>query len=175
VSAIAQLQKAIALEPNDVETHRALIGCYDKVNDKEGAIRQILESLEVIRRDTALFEDLGKRYTVLERPRDAERAYTSIVEAQASESESHTLLAGIREKQNRWTEAIEQWEQVARLRSLEPAGLLGLARALVHEKQWDAARDTLRKLDTTPWPARFGDIHQQVRQMEDQIKAARDR
>ena len=124
----------------------------------------------------ALFEDLGKRYTALERPRDAERAYTSIVEAQASESESHTLLAGIREKQNRWADAIEQWEQVVRLRSLEPAGLFGLARAQVHEKQWDAARDIVPcKLDTTAWPPRFGDVHQQVRVIEDQIKAARDR
>ncbi len=173
--AIAQLQRAVALEPNDVETHKALIACFDKVNDKEGAIRQILESLEVVRRDIALFEDLGKRYTILERPRDAERAYTSIVEAQANESESHTLLAEIRQKQNRWPEAIEQWEQVARIRSLEPTGLLGLARAQVHEKQWDAARESLRKLDTTNWPPRFGDVNQQVRDIENQMKAARDR
>ena len=39
---------------------------------------------------------------------------------------------------------------------------------------WDAARETLRKLDTTTWPPRFGDIHQQVRELEDQMKTARD-
>ena len=66
--------------------------------------------------------------SALERPRDAERAYTSIVEMQASESESHALLAEIRQKQNRWPEAIEQWEQVARIRSLEPTGLLAPGR-----------------------------------------------
>src|SRR5262249_6988888 len=46
--ALAQLQRAVALEPNDVETQRALISCYDKLNDREGAVRQILASVDVI-------------------------------------------------------------------------------------------------------------------------------
>lgn len=172
--AIAQLQRAVALEPNDIETHKALIAGYDKVNDKDGAVRQILESLEVIRRDIALFHDLGNRFIALERPREAERAYTSIVEAQSSESESHALLAEIRQKQNRWPEAIEQWEEVARIRVLEPAGLIGLAGAQIHEKQWDAARETLRQLNTTTWPVRFAEALRQVQELEKQMKAARD-
>jgi Flp pilus assembly protein TadD len=170
--AITQLERAVALEPNDVETQRALITGYDKVKDHEGAVRQILAAVEVIRRDGALFQDLGNRYTALERPREAERAYTSIVEAQASESESHSLLASIRQEQNRWPEAIEQWEQVARLRSLEPTGLVGLAGAQIHEKQLDAARDTLRKLKSTSWPSRFGELPHQIRDLESRLSAA---
>ena len=54
--------------------------------------------------------------------------------------------------------AIAQWEQVARIRSLEPTGLLKLAAAQIHELQWDQAAETLRKLDTRTWPARFGDV-----------------
>ncbi|MGE5193141.1 MAG: tetratricopeptide repeat protein, partial [Deltaproteobacteria bacterium] len=173
--AIAQLQRAVALEPNDVQTHRALIACYDKINDRDGAIRQILESLEVIRRDSALFEDLGNRYTALERPRDAERAYTSIVEAQAGESESHAALATVRQQQNRWPEAIEEWELAARIRPLEPTGLVGLAGAQIHEKHFDAARETLRKLHSTPWPPRFTDLPRQLRDLDQQFKSARDR
>ena len=152
--AIVQLQRAVALDANDPETQKELVACYDKLGDRAGAIQQILELVEVSRRDIALFQNLAERYTVLERPRDAERANTSIVEALPSESESHTLLAEIRQKQNRWPEAITQWEQVARIRALEPTGLLRLAAAQVHVKQIDAARATLRKLDTTTWPSR---------------------
>jgi len=169
--ALAQLQKAVALEPNDTETQQALIACFDKTNDREGAIGQILQLTELTRRDIALFQNLGQRYTTLERPRDAERAYTSIVEALPTESESHALLAEIREKQNRWTEAMGHWEQVARIRALEPTGLLRLAAAQIHEKEWEPARESLRKLDVNSWPPRFGDVRGQVRNMERQIEA----
>src|SRR5262249_21372454 len=40
--AIAQLQLAAELQPNDTETHQALIACYDKQGDKERAVRQLL-------------------------------------------------------------------------------------------------------------------------------------
>jgi hypothetical protein len=88
-----------------------------------------------------------------------------------SESESHTLLAEIRQQQNRWPEAITQWEQVARIRALEPTGLLKLAEAQIHERRWEAAVRTLRTLDTRSWPARFGDVHAQIRILEEQIEA----
>ena len=59
-----------------------------------------------------------------------------------NESESHALLAEIREKQDRWPEAIAHWERVAEIRALEPTGLLKLAAAQIHEKAWDqAAKD----------------------------------
>ena len=83
---------------------------------------------------------------------------TSIVEVLPNESESHQMLAGIREQQNRWPEAIAEWEHVARLRVLEPTGLLKLAAAQIHERLWDKAQQTLRKLDANNWPERFGDV-----------------
>ncbi len=168
--AIVQLQRAVGLDANDPETQKALVSCYDKLGDRTGAIEQILKLVEVSRRDITLFQNLADRYTALELPREAERANTSIVEALPSESESHALLAEIRQKQNRWPEAIVQWEQVARIRALEPTGLLRLAAAQMHEQQFPAARETLRKLDTTPWPPHFGDVHSQVRELERQIK-----
>jgi predicted Zn-dependent protease len=167
--AIQQLQLAAQLQPNDAEIHRMLIAWYDEAKDKEGAARQTLHAAQLLRRDIELYEKLGRRYEALGRAREAERAYTSIVEALPSESESHTLLAEIRQKQHRWPEAISHWEQVARIRSLEPTGLLKLAAAQIHEKQWTQARATLRKLDTRSWPARFGDVHAQVRALENRI------
>lgn len=160
--AIQQLEKAAQLQPNDAEVHRLLVSFHDETGDKQGAIGRLLQAVQVSRRDIKLYEDLGRRYAALGQANEAERAYTSIVEVLPTESESHALLATIREKQNRWKDAIEHWEQVARLHSLEPTGLLRLAAAQIHEKQWDKARETLRQLDTRTWPARFGNVQQQV-------------
>ncbi len=100
--------------------------------------------------------------------------YTSIVEMLPAESESHQLLAEIRQRQNRWPEAIVQWQQVARIRSLEPTGLIGLAAALVHEHQWPEAADVLARLKKTAWPVQFNnppaDLPRKIRALQEQIE-----
>ncbi|QVL34171.1 hypothetical protein KIH39_09760 [Telmatocola sphagniphila] len=160
--AIVQLQQAAELQPQDAEIYQSLLTCYDKINDKEGAIQQLLQAVEVSRRDLSLFQKLGDRFAELRESAEAERAYTSIVEMQPNESECHTLLAEIREKQDRWTEAIEHWQKVAKLRSLEPTGLLKLANAQIHEKAWSAATQTLQKIRSQSWPDRFNNVQVQA-------------
>jgi tetratricopeptide (TPR) repeat protein len=167
--AIKQLKRAAELQPNDAEIYQLLVTSCDDAGDKEGAVRQLLQAVQLSRRDLNLYRDLGKRYAAAGQPNEAERAYTSIVEVQPTESESHALLAEVREKQNRWADAMQQWEQVAGLRALEPTGLLKLAAAQIHEKQWDQARETLHKLDARSWPSRFGDVRQQVRALRERI------
>ena len=49
-----------------------------------------------------------------------------------------------------------------RVRSIEPTGYLKLAAAQIHEKQWPAARDTIKMLTGKTWPTRFGDVQQQA-------------
>jgi tetratricopeptide (TPR) repeat protein len=168
--AIQQLKMAAELQPGDTETHQLVLAALDQAGDKEGAVRQLLQAVQVSRRDLKLYEELGKRYEAAQQLVEAERAYTSIVEVQPAEAESHALLAEIREKQGRWSEAIQQWEQVARLRALEPTGLLKLAAAQIHEQQWEQARTTLRRLRERNWPARFGDVPYQVRTLEGKVK-----
>ncbi|MBN2473222.1 MAG: hypothetical protein JXB62_01340 [Pirellulales bacterium] len=172
--AIAQLKLACEVQPNDTETHQALVACFDKQGDKEGAIGQVLASLQLSRRDIDLYRDLGKRLESLERPKQTERAYTSIVEMLPHESESHEALAVIRQEQDRWDDAIAHWKQVAAIRALEPTGLLKLAEAQIHQKQWDAAMETLRQLDSRGWPERFGDVHAETRRLERQIEDSRE-
>ena len=182
--AIVQLRLAAEVQPNDAETHQALVACCDRQGDKEGAVRQLLQSLQLARRDINLYKDLAQRLADLNRPKECERAYTSIVEVLPSESESHALLAEIREEQNRWGEAIVQWQQVARIRALEPTGLLRLAKAQIHEKQWSDAAETVQKLNARSWPSRFGDEYAdgdprhllpEVRRLEQQIDSGRRR
>ena len=171
--AIAQLQLAITLQPNDLETHRLLAECYDKQGNKEAAILALLQAAETARRDIKLYQDVGHR--LADQPKEAERAYTSIVEVTPNESEGHALLAEIRQQQNRWPEAATQWEQVARIRALEPTGLLKLATAQVHLHQWEQAEQTISKLRAHPWPPRFSNVAQEVRELESQIRKGRER
>ena len=161
--AVAQLRLAVAIQPNDAEIHKALVAAHDQQADKEGAIQQLLESTELSRRDLKLYRNLGDRYAALDRPTDAERAYTTMVEMQPNESESHTMLAEIRQRQNRWPEAVPHWRQVVRIRSLKPTGYLKLAEAQIHEKRWDEAKESLELLLAKRWPTRFGDMHAKAR------------
>jgi predicted Zn-dependent protease len=169
--AIPQLQAAITLQPHDLESHRLLTECYDKQGDKPKAILALLQAAETSRRDIQLYRDLGRR--LADQPKEAERAYTSAVEVMPAESEGHALLAEIRQEQNRWPEAVTQWEQVARIRALEPTGLLKLAAAQIHLRQWEQAEQTLGKLHGRQWPQRFGNVAQEVRDLEGKIKAGR--
>ena len=161
---------AADLQPNDAEIYNALIQCYDTQKDADGAIRQILRSLELSRRDIARYRDLGQRLRTIGQTDEAERAFTSIVEVLPRESESQTMLAEVRQEQNRWADAIVHWEQVARLRALEPTGLLKLAAAQIHEKRWDDAAATLDKLRSRTWPPRFGNVGNEIRSLEQQVE-----
>jgi predicted Zn-dependent protease len=172
-AALVQLKLAVELQPNDTETHQAILACCDQRGDKEGGVRQLLESVQLSRRDIALYQDLGRRYAELNRPVEAERAVTSIVEMLPAESESHAALAEIRQIQNRWNEAIDQWRQVARIRALEPTGLLKLAEAQIHRQLWDDADATVRQLESRTWPSRFGDADNQTRQLRQRIELGR--
>jgi tetratricopeptide (TPR) repeat protein len=125
------------------------------LGDQQGAVEQILAWRQSAPRDIRLYEDLGKRLEKLGQAAEVERAYTSIVEVLPAESESHQLLAEIRQRQDRWAEAAEQWRQVARIRSLEPTGLLGLTEALIHQRQFAEAGKVLAQLKQKNWPARF--------------------
>src|SRR5262249_10996955 len=142
--AVPQLQLASELQPDDAELYAALLVCHDKLGDKEGAIGELLRAVELSRRDIKLFEQLGNRFGELNRPGEAERAYTSVVEMLPNESEGHALLAEVREKQKRWPEAIAHWERVAEIRALEPTGLVKLAAAQFASGDQDSAAKTLR-------------------------------
>lgn len=171
--AMRQLQLAVELQPGDAETHQLLVAAHDKQGDPAGAAQQLVRWTQLSRRDVKLYQEMGLRFEKLGRSQEVERAYTSMVEMLPHEAEGHTLLAEVRQKQNRWAEAITHWERVAQLRALEPTGLLKLAAAQIHARQWDAAAATLHRLGSQPWPPRFTDVREQVRVLEQQMEQAR--
>jgi tetratricopeptide (TPR) repeat protein len=169
--AVTQLRLASELQPDDAEVYAALLVCHDKLGDREAAVRELLRAVEVSRRDIKLFEELGRRLAELNQAGEAERAYTSIVEMLPNESESHALLAEVRQKQKRWPEAIAHWQRVAEVRALEPTGLVKLAAAQIEFKDWDSAAQTVRKLKAQSWPPRFNELPQQLRELEKKLEA----
>ncbi len=169
--AVEQLRQAIALQPGDPETHQTLLECYDALEDREAAIDQLLAMIESSRHDLDLYRKLAER--LQDDPARSERAATSLVEADVQEAENHQALAELRQSQDRWQDAIQHWQHVAKLRSLEPTGLVNLARAQIHEKAWADAGESLKQLMRRDWPSRFGNIDQTVRQLQKQIPESR--
>lgn len=167
--AIVQYRAAAELQPEDFETYDLLVACYDQLNDKVGAVRASIEGLQLARRNLALYEKLGDRFASLKDFREAERAYTSIVEMQPNEAEAHAQFALVRQRQNRWEEAIPQWEQAVQMRALEPTNLIELCKAQIHLKQWNKAEATLRNLEQKAWPARFDNLREQIRALRRQV------
>jgi tetratricopeptide (TPR) repeat protein len=165
--AIEQYQIALKLQPNDLETHRQLIASYKAVDNQPAVIEQTLALLDLDRHNLQLYKDLAEQLKADEAL--AERAATTLVEAAPNEAEHHQALAELRQQQDRWEEAIEQWQHVARLRSLEPTGLLKLAEAQLHEKRYEEGKRTLDKLRTTEWPSRFGSVQNQVDKLQRRI------
>ena len=167
-AAIAQYRISLELQPDDRDVHQWLLECYDRLDDNAGAIQQLLAQLDFDRHNLDLHKSLAKRTeadSLL-----AERAATSIIEQAPSDAESYQALAGFRQEQDRWEEAIPLWKRVAELRKREPTGLLGLAKAQLHEGDVAAAKETLDQLRRKTWPEHFGDVHEQVRELEKQLK-----
>jgi tetratricopeptide (TPR) repeat protein len=165
--AVAQFKLAQELQPFDKEVHQALIACYDALQQPDNAARQLLQQIDFDRHDLALYQQLAERYKQNEA--EAERAATSIIEAAPNEAENHTALAELRQKQERWDEAIPHWQRVAELRKLEPTGLLKLAAAQIQQKQWPAAKETITRLQKGEWPARFNNQQHETLQLQNQL------
>lgn len=169
--AIAQFRIALELQSANAEVREQLIASYDAVNNNEAAIEQTLDLLDLDRHNLALYKKLVER--LANQDELAERAATTIVEADPNEAENRQALAEVRQTQNRWSEAIAQWKQVAGMRSLEPTGLFHLAEAQIHEKQFDEAQKTLDKLTRTEWPIRFRNLHQKIGTLQEKIPRSR--
>ncbi len=165
--AVEQLQIAIDLQPTDAATHQALIQAYQALQDDDGVVRQTLAQLDVDRHNLELYTDLAKRLKDDEAL--SERAATTLVEAAPLEAEHHQALAEYRQQQDRWNDAIVHWKQVAKLRSLEPNGLLKLAEAQLHQEDWPAARRTIEKLNKTDWPGRFQNVRRQTETLQKRL------
>jgi Tfp pilus assembly protein PilF len=167
--AATQLQTAVEVQPNDLETHRLLIDAWERMGARDRATAQLLESAKLSGHSIELYRDLGKRWTEMNQPDAAERAFTTLVEMMPQESESQQALAEVRRAQGRWTDEALQWRHVVRIRSREPGGYLGLAQALISAGERAEAREVLEKVVATDWPSRFEGEREMAREMLQQL------
>ena len=151
--AVDQLRIAVELQAGDVEAHKLLMASYDALGDKQGAVRQLLELIDVDRHNLSHYVEVERRLRGDKQL--AERAATAIVEASPSEAEFHEALAKVRGEKKQYAAALVHWQQVAELRSLEPNGLINLAKAQLQAGQHQAADKTIARLRSTDWPSRF--------------------
>jgi Flp pilus assembly protein TadD len=165
--AVAELQIAVQLQPNDTETHQALIACYDAIGKKHEATLELLALIDLDHHNLALYQQLAER--MKDDEAEAERAATSIIEAGPNEAENQAAMAELRQKQGRWREAIDHWREAAELRRLEPTNLIKLIEAELHAKQWQAARESLDKLQKTEWPSRFANVQNDLRRLLNEL------
>ncbi|MFZ2654490.1 MAG: hypothetical protein WAX69_06200 [Victivallales bacterium] len=163
--AVSQFRLAVKIQPNDMETHEALIESLDALKQPEQALTQLLDLGELLPRDISIREKTYERLIAMQQPVMAERAATSMLEAAPTEAESHQALAELRQNQDRWEEAVSHWKRVCEFRELEPTGLLGLAKAQIHLKKFAEAQASVNKILAEKWPDRFGDVHEQAREL----------
>ncbi len=159
---IHHLRQALLVQPDDAETRTYLLEAYSRAEKPVNAIQLLLETITRNPTELQAYQNLAERYTDMDNPNQAERAYTSMVEARPEESESHEALALVRERQNRWEAALMQWENVIRIRTQEPTGYLGKYRALM---KLDRTREAARVRETlleTEWPEHFGDVKKEL-------------
>ena len=166
--ALPQLLAARALQADDPEIHAALVAAYDKLGRPREACAALLVAIATtpMSLDSLdLSQNLGRRLRQLGDVEGAERAFTNLVEVQPEEAESHRRLARQREEQQRFADAVTQWQHVVRIRTDEPEGWLGLAGAQDRAGDRDGARRTLQQVIKTKWAERFGDVEQQAMQL----------
>lgn len=163
--AIIHLEAYIENGRFDKTVSEQLIQAYDKGGQGEKATTRLLALARASERNYGLYKDLGERLGKAGKRAEAERAFTTMAEMSAHESEGHAMLAQWWEKRERYAEAAVQWAQVSRVRAKEPTGYLGRARCLKRSGKGKEAEELLKKLLGQPWPSRFGDVHGEARKL----------
>jgi len=164
--ALAQLLLARELQPTDDDVHKRILSAYDRLGDKTGAIQALKRSITMSPMNLDLYGILAHRLNEADDKIGSERAYTSMVEVKPNEAESHRRLAKVRDNQKRFKDAVVQWRQVIRVRTLEPDGWLGLARSQIHAGELDGAKKSIKHVLDTKWEARFKTAKTKARGLE---------
>jgi hypothetical protein len=168
--AAVHLRVAVEVQPNDIENHELLVKTYDDMKQPERAAIQLLDSARLSGHNFDLYVKLGDRWRKLDLSEDAERAYSMLAEMSAHESEGHRKWAAVLGKQARWSDAIVQWRQVIRCRTDEPTGYLGLAEALIQNKEYTEAKKTIDHLLKTEWPSHFENVYRDAEALRKELE-----
>ena len=166
--AVTQLRAAIDLQPNDIENHKKLIAVFKLQKDKESVVKQSLKLIDIEKHNLENYRQLVEGLS--DDPAMSERAITTIIEAAPNEAEHHQAVAELRDKTRDFEQAISHWKQVAKLRKLEPTGLLGLAKSQIAAKKFEDAKSTLKQVQDTQWDQRFSSANSEAENLKRSIQ-----
>ncbi len=140
------LEAYLACGGFDAGVLRALVRASDAQGATAKGTARLRELARLSGRDYTSYQELAERLQRQGDKEEAERALTTLAELSPNEPEGHALLAGLREKEERFAEAAAQWRCVLLLCSREPEGYLGLGRSLMAAGRRDEARAVLEDL-----------------------------
>jgi len=122
-NARAQYEAYLDLQPYDVQAQDALLQTLERLGDIPATIAQIHRAIIAMPEVIKYYQKLAALELKQENKDAAIRAATSAVDALPEESQSHQQLAQFFEQLKEYDEALNQWDQVDRIRSLEDTGL----------------------------------------------------
>jgi len=163
--AVLQFEAYVESGPVDQDVINSLIKAYDNMGNKEKATQRLLFLAREKRHEFDLYRKLGDRLKNSELTDLAQRAYSTLAEMSAHESEGRAIFANILEGQRRFSDGAVQWRQVMRIRAKEPLGYLGLARCLIGDEKYSEAQTLLEDIIARSWPSRFSKTREQARDL----------
>ena len=119
--AIAEFERALALDPVDVDAYRALAGAYERSGRPDRAEATYRRAIELRPQDWASFKDLGVFYFWNGRLREAESCFRRVIELAPDSYWGYRNLGAVYCSMGRFGEAITQSERSISILPTAPA------------------------------------------------------
>ncbi len=123
------LRRAIELQPESPGPYSVLAQVLRGTSRTEESVGLLREGIERSPRDAAIRQELGESLALLGRDREAERAFREALAIDPGLVEARFRLGTVIERDARASEAVAEWERVARERPAHRGAWYRLARA----------------------------------------------
>jgi len=145
--AIASIDKALYIDPNDPYSHVILSTIYQQQGDKEHAFSTAKTALEHFPKNALAHENIAYLY---KNEQNLSAAYEHFEKSShlTPKASTYVGLAQIQDTQNRKKEALENYEKAVALSADNPQYLTLLGLAYWEAKEFDKAKNSLQKAYT---------------------------
>jgi membrane associated rhomboid family serine protease/Flp pilus assembly protein TadD len=113
--AISQLQKAIALRPNDLNARYNLGQAYLRQRKVDLAEKEFKRALEIVPNDMDFWLALGQVYLDQNRTKEAGEATQRVLDLAPNSAEGHFNMGLVRAAQDNQLDAVEEFQRAVRL------------------------------------------------------------
>lgn len=166
---------ALEASPDDMALHDLAIKAWDAVGKaaRRTALDRVLAAARAKVREPHRWIESGNRLEALGDEGEAERAWTTAVEMMTDDTAGYVALAGVRERQKQFTDALALWRRVDALRPKQPEGLLGIANMQISLRKGAEAQETIDRLKSTDWKLRPADFDERLKSLQERVRTLR--